>query len=332
MITLENIDIAYGSTPVLSDLSLHVPEGEFFTLLGPSGCGKSTLLRAISGFVRPSRGRVIIDGRDMTALAPEDRGIGVVFQNYALFPHLSVYDNVAFGLRVARTRKKEIEERVSEALERIGVADHARKKPAELSGGQQQRVAIARALILGAKILLLDEPLSNLDAKLREAMRDEIRDIQQRLRLTTVYVTHDQAEALALSDRVAVMEAGHLCQVGPPRALYTQPATPFVCAFVGESSRLADTDGIAPASFQGVAFVRPEDVHLGEKPGEGWVTFDAVLDRAVFQGARVRLLLRRGDSLLLADAPGYFDDRAPGETVTVSIHADKVHRYPGDPA
>ncbi|WP_172295996.1 ABC transporter ATP-binding protein [Pseudoruegeria sp. HB172150] len=328
MIDLERISVSYGDTTVMHDLSLDVRESEFFTLLGPSGCGKTTLLRTISGFVTPSSGSVHISGRDVTALAPEDRGIGVVFQNYALFPHLTVFENVAFGLRVARTNRAEIASRVQDALDRIGVAEHAAKKPAELSGGQQQRVAIARALILGARVLLLDEPLSNLDAKLREAMRDEIRDIQQRMGLTAVYVTHDQHEALAISDRVAVMESGAVRQIGTPRELYASPTSAFVCSFIGDTSCLPPHPAFQPNGRAVRAFVRPEHVHLGVRDGDGWINLEPTLERMVYQGARTRLVLRAGDTRLTAEAPSDQPEHVNGDTVPVSIRLADVHLYP----
>ena len=332
MIDLNQIDVAFGDTRVIEGLSLSIREGEFFTLLGPSGCGKTTLLRTISGFAAPAAGTVRIGGKDVTGLAPEDRGIGVVFQNYALFPHLTVFENVAFGLRVAGTARAEITERVETALERIGVPEHAGKKPAELSGGQQQRVAIARALILGAKVLLLDEPLSNLDAKLREAMRDEIRDIQQRLGLTAVYVTHDQDEALAISDRVAVMERGAIRQIGTPRDLYGAPATPFVCTFVGETSKLPPHPNLRSNGRQPEAYVRPEHVRLGTEEGDGWITLSPTVERTVYQGARLRVVLRVDDRKLVAEAPSDRHIGEPGAVLPVSIRISDLHVFPEEPS
>ena len=323
MIELRDIDVAFDGARVIERLNLSIRDGEFFTLLGPSGCGKTTLLRAISGFVAPSGGQVLVDGHDVTRVPPEDRGIGVVFQNYALFPHLSVFDNVAFGLRIARATRAEIRDKVVRSLERIGMADHAQKRPAELSGGQQQRVAIARALILGTTILLFDEPLSNLDAKLREEMRDEIRDIQQRLRLTAVYVTHDQNEALAISDRIAVMRNGAIQQIGAPRELYEAPQSAFVCTFVGETSQ------IPPTAMGGrVAFVRPEHIRFGPaSPGE--IAFEAVVERTIFQGARQRLVLRAGGMRILADVPSSDPVMPTGETRIVRVAQENAHVFEG---
>ncbi|TYC77976.1 ABC transporter ATP-binding protein [Stappia sp. BW2] len=319
MIELQEIDVTFDGKRVIEKLSLSVSDGEFFTLLGPSGCGKTTLLRTVSGFVNPSAGRVYINGQDVSARPPEDRGIGVVFQNYALFPHMSVYDNVAYGLRTAGASRARIRDEVPRALERIGVADHARKKPAELSGGQQQRVAIARALILGTKVLLFDEPLSNLDAKLREVMRDEIRDIQTRLGLTVIYVTHDQQEALAISDRIAVMNAGKIRQIGSPRALYTAPADRFACTFIGETSRLPSHLLPGHADVKKEAYVRPEHIRIGAAEKNDDLGFETSLERVTFLGARQRLQLRHGNARLIAEAPSDFIAGAPDAVIAVHV-------------
>lgn len=322
MIELNHVTVAFDGTPVIEDLDLSIRGGEFFTLLGPSGCGKTTLLRAISGFVAPAAGQVRLDGSDITHLPPEERGIGVVFQNYALFPHLSVFENVAFGPRIAGLGRTELRRSVTEAIARIGLAEHADKKPAELSGGQQQRVAIARALILGTRVLLFDEPLSNLDAKLREDMRDEIRDIQQRLGLTALYVTHDQTEALAISDRIAVMHGGRVCQIGTPRELYDRPASEFVCGFVGETSRLPPHEGLSG----GQAFARPEHIRIGAA-GANEVTFQTVLERVIFQGARQRLILRVGGARIVADVPASASFGPPGGTLQASVDKAAIHVF-----
>jgi iron(III) transport system ATP-binding protein len=223
-------------------VSFSVPTGKLFTLLGPSGCGKSTTLRCIAGLERPEAGTIAIDGKvvfssDKNCFVPPDkRGIGMVFQSYAIWPHMTVYENVAYALEVKRTPRAEVRERVMEALERVGLAALAERPAPQLSGGQQQRVALARAVVGRPSLLLFDEPLSNLDAKLRERMREEIRELQQRLKITAVYVTHDQAEALALSDSIAVMEAGRIVALGSPREVYGAPATRFVADFVGSAN------------------------------------------------------------------------------------------------
>jgi iron(III) transport system ATP-binding protein len=323
MIDLSDITVAFDGPPVIERLDLSIGAGEFFTLLGPSGCGKTTLLRTIAGFVSPSAGSVRLDGADITRLPPEQRSIGVVFQNYALFPHLSVFDNVAFGPRVAGLGRAEITRQVARALDRIGLAGHAAKKPAELSGGQQQRVAIARALILGTPVLLLDEPLSNLDAKLRDEMREEIRDMQRRLGLTAVYVTHDQTEALAISDRIAVMDQGRIRQIGAPRELYERPASPFVCSFIGETSRLPPDDRLSG----GQAFARPEHIRIGDG-GADAVAFDAVLERVIFKGACQRLILRAGSARLIADVPASATVGPPGGALRASVERAAIHLFP----
>lgn len=332
MIELQEIDVTFDGKKVIEDLSLSVAEGEFFTLLGPSGCGKTTLLRTVSGFVGPSAGSVHINGRNVSAFPPEDRGIGVVFQNYALFPHMSVYDNVAYGLRTAGASRTRIRDEVPRALERIGVADHAHKKPAELSGGQQQRVAIARALILGTKVLLFDEPLSNLDAKLREAMRDEIRDIQTRLGLTVIYVTHDQHEALAISDRIAVMNAGKIRQIGSPRSLYNAPADRFVCTFIGETSRLPSQLLPHHPGSERETYVRPEHLRIGAAEQDDDLGFEASLQRVTFQGARQRLQLGLGDARLIAEAPADFDPGVPGAVIALHVRRSDLLVFEKAPA
>ncbi|KYH31625.1 ABC transporter ATP-binding protein [Neomoorella mulderi] len=223
----------FGSFTAVDDLNLCVGDGELLALLGPSGCGKTTTLRCISGFELPDEGDVFFGDKQVTLLPPEQRNIGMVFQNYALFPHMTVYENIAFGLRLRRCTKAEIHRRVCEVLERVGLSGAGERYPRQLSGGQQQRVALARALVISPSLLLLDEPLANLDAKLREEMRFYIRSLQKNVGITAVYVTHDQAEAMVLADRVAVMFAGKLAQIGPPAEVYRHPATPEVAQFIG---------------------------------------------------------------------------------------------------
>ncbi len=231
-------DYGVGGAAV-DHLDLDVAKGALVGLLGPSGCGKTTTLRMIAGLVPPTSGEILLDGRDLTAIPTHRRNIGMVFQNYALFPHMTVADNVAFGLQMRTVPKSEIWSRVAEALALVRLGGFEQRKPRALSGGQQQRVALARALVIHPDLLLLDEPLSNLDAKLREEMRDEIRDIQKRLAITTVFVTHDQTEALTLCDRIAVIDRGRLVQFGAPEDVYERPATPFVARFVGRINTLA---------------------------------------------------------------------------------------------
>ena len=233
-VEITNLSVEYQKgKPVLFDLSLDVEEGQLLSLLGPSGCGKTTTLRSIAGFVYPSAGSIFIDGQDVSKLPPDKRDIGLVFQSYALFPHLSVFDNVAFGLKMRKINKENIESRVEEALKIVDLADFGNRKPGQLSGGQRQRVALARAIVIEPKLMLYDEPLSNLDAKLRVRMRAELRQLQQRLGITAIYVTHDQVEALAISDKVAVMNEGRLEQARSPETIYCKPETPFVASFMG---------------------------------------------------------------------------------------------------
>ncbi|MEK7716114.1 MAG: ATP-binding cassette domain-containing protein, partial [candidate division NC10 bacterium] len=228
----------YGALRAVDRVDLTVHEGELLSLLGPSGCGKTTTLNLIAGFLQPTAGRIVIDGEDVTRRPAHERDLGMVFQSYALFPHMSVFDNVAFGLRERRVPKAEIAPRVRDALGLVRLEGRERERPAHLSGGMQQRVALARALVYRPRVLLLDEPLAALDKKLREEMRGELREIQRSVSITTIFVTHDQAEALALSDRIAVMDRGRVEQIGAPREIYERPATRFVADFIGASSIL----------------------------------------------------------------------------------------------
>ena len=231
---VDKITKKYGKVIAVNKVSFRVVNGEILSLLGPSGCGKTTTLRIIAGLTMPDEGKVLLGERDITRLPPEQRGMGMVFQNYALWPHMTVYENVAFPLRARRLPRDEIDKRVKEALELVKLYELRNRYPHQLSGGQQQRVALARALAVQPKVLLLDEPLSNLDAKLREEMRFELRELQKKLGITAVYVTHDQAEALALSDRIAVMNAGRIMQIGTPKEIYEEPANTFVADFIGK--------------------------------------------------------------------------------------------------
>ena len=238
MVKFENVEIRYGDFVAIDDLNLEIKEGEFFTFLGTSGCGKTTSLRALVGFITPSKGKVIVAGKDVTNLPVENRNIGMVFQSYALFPTMTVYENIAFGMKVKKLPKAEIDRKIREVAKKIKITDEQlQKNVSELSGGQQQRVALARAIVLEPKILCLDEPLSNLDAKLRIDMRLELKRLQKELGITTLYVTHDQEEALTLSDRIAVFNNGYIEQVGTPYEIYNSSKSEFVCDFIGDINR-----------------------------------------------------------------------------------------------
>ncbi len=254
---LEGIAKNFGGHAALHGIDLEIASGEFFSILGPSGCGKTTLLRVIAGLETPTAGRVLLDSRDITALSPQARGIGLVFQNYALFPHMSVFDNVAFGLRSRRMEAGAVRKRVETILDAVGLQGKIQTPVPHLSGGEQQRVAVARALVIEPDLLLFDEPLSNLDAALRLRTREEIRRLQRSTGVTTVYVTHDQAEAMSLSDRVAVMQAGSVEQVGPPQDIYAAPRSRFVAAFLGGGTMLEGVIDLRAGTFRAGAFTVP---------------------------------------------------------------------------
>lgn len=269
-VSLQNVTVTFGGVTALEDVSLNVRNGEFFTLVGPSGCGKTTTLRVIAGFDHPDAGSVRIDGSSMQGIPPEDRSVGIVFQNYALFPHMTVRENVAYGLRFSDPPgEQSTNDRVDDLLDLVDMVGMGDREPSGLSGGQQQRIALARALAPGPDVLLLDEPLSALDARLRERLRLTIREIQQQLGTTTVYVTHNQSEALAISDRVAVVNDGRIEQVGSPEQVYREPATRFVAEFVGDTNLLSGTVSATDPpqmTFEGHTLSLPPDadVSLGE--------------------------------------------------------------------
>lgn len=297
MIELKDVKVVYGNFQAVKGVSFIVQNGEFFTLLGPSGCGKTSSLRAIAGFEKVSSGKIILNGKDIAPLAPEERDIGFVFQNYALFPSMTVHDNIAFGLKIRHVRKSEAEERIQKMAEMIGITEHLSKKISQISGGQQQRVAIARALITKPCLLLMDEPLSNLDAKLRISMRSEIKRIQQELGIVAIYVTHDQEEAMAISDRIAVFNNGLIEQIGTPQEVYRNPKTEFVAKFVGDINEISNMDVINTDSENKLtqrAYIRPEKVHLRalkDEVPENVVSFPAKIVEREFLGAATKILL-----------------------------------------
>jgi len=336
---IEHLEKSFGATKVVKDFNLGVEQGEFVSFLGPSGCGKTTTLRMVAGFETPSQGAIRIGGKDMGRLRPNQRNIGMVFQAYALFPNLTVAQNVAFGLKVAGESRKVIDERVAEMLETIGLPELGNRYPFQLSGGQQQRVALARALAVRPQVLLLDEPLSALDAKIRVSLRGEIRAIQKKLGITTIYVTHDQEEALSMSDRIVVMHQGIADQVGTPFEIYNRPATRFVANFVGTLT-LLEAEVLDPAagrvSIGGTEAtlgrelppgavtlaVRPEMVSLGAAPGRETQLTGRIVD-VDFLGSVIRLRARIGDAVLAFDTFNDSHANPPrvGSEVTLSLAA-----------
>jgi len=312
-VELDKLVRIFGQTRALDGFSLSIEPGEFVALLGPSGCGKTTALRVLAGFERLDRGRVVLDGQDIANLSAQKRDMGMVFQSYSLFPNMNALTNVAYGLRMRRQRPQQRKQKAGELLELVGLGDQAAKYPHQMSGGQQQRVALARALAIEPRVLLLDEPLSALAAKVRAELRDEIRSLQQRLSSTTVFVTHDQEEALSMADRVCVMSTGRNEQTATPSVLYARPATPFVAEFVGVSSRVPVErhggevvifdqsckirSGDTADPFEAVdALLRPEDVSIVVDPaGKGFVTHRS------FLGATTRLVVQVGEIPIRVD-------------------------------
>ncbi len=317
-VVLRSLARRYDDVWAVSDLSLEIQKGESVALLGPSGCGKTTALRMIAGLVAPTAGTIEVGGRDITSVPPHRRNLGYVFQSYALFPHMSVHANVAFGLEERRLARDAIARRVAEALAQVRLAGLEQRRPRELSGGQQQRVALSRALAIQPDVLLLDECLSNLDAKLRDAMRLELREIQKSSGVTTIFVTHDQTEALTLCDRVAVMNAGRIEQVASPRDIYDRPATRFVAAFVGRSNQLAATrdatgrpmlggiaiKGPAPPEGEIDVFLRPQRVALrppSEPLSDDLNALPGRITSVLFVGDRLEIAVETAAGQLLAE-------------------------------
>jgi len=300
---IKGLSKVLGGRTIIDNLDLSVKEGELVSLLGPSGCGKTTTLRMIGGFLTPDRGSIVVAGRDVTALGAERRPSAMVFQNYALWPHMTVFKNVAYPLKIRKLSKAEIKERVTAVLDLVNLRHHHDSRPAQISGGEQQRVALARALVQEPDLLLLDEPLSNLDAKLRVKVREDIREIQQRLGITTVIVTHDQDEALSMSDRVAVMNEGRIEQYSTPGELYSRPKTAFVATFIGTMNRIKGTfrDGLIGPGDD-VVGVRPEDVLFATEQVPG--SMPATVERIIPRGHFHEVLLQRSDALLRAYLTG----------------------------
>jgi putative spermidine/putrescine transport system ATP-binding protein len=343
---LDNLVKAFGPNTVVKGANLSFNKGEFISLLGPSGCGKTTILRMIAGFERPTSGDILVEGKDITPLAPNQRKIGMVFQAYALFPNMNVEDNVAFGLKIAGMPGAERRARVEEMLKLIGLTGYGKRFPFEMSGGQQQRVALARALAPKPRMLLLDEPLSALDAKIRVSLRQEIRSIQRDLGITTIFVTHDQEEALSISDRIVVMSAGNVEQFGTPFEVYNRPATRFVAGFVGTLNTLsarvvsvADKavsvdgqtftlptlpDGARPDAPLSLT-LRPEAVSLGKPNGQD-VVLQGKVKEVSFLGSVIRLSVDLGDNMLSLDT--FNDTHTPppeiDQTIEVSLSSHDI--------
>lgn len=346
-IQLKQLAKSYGGHTAVAGIDLHIGDGEFFSLLGPSGCGKSTTLRMIAGFVRPTSGQVLIGSDDVTALPPEKRDIGIVFQNYAIFPHMDVAANIAFGLKLRKRPREEIRQKVTEALRQVGLSGYEERYQRELSGGEQQRVALARVLVTEPRILLLDEPLSALDKSLREEMKYWIKELQKKLGITTVYVTHDQDEALTMSDRIGVMQKAKIMQVGTPAEIYEAPKSLFVTSFIGHSNIL---DGIVGATGNGAdregdgqltvlvegtplatrgpqnltpgqavkLVVRPESVMI-EPEADIPLRMPATVLSETYQGALVRYQLAVGAQKIVAELQNRSGNRrfSPGASVMV---------------
>jgi ABC-type Fe3+/spermidine/putrescine transport system ATPase subunit len=347
MLTLEGVTKRFGKVQAVQNVSLTVQEGEFFSLLGPSGCGKTSLLRTVAGIYAADSGRILLKGADLSGKPMHARDIALVFQNYALFPHLTIFENVAFGLVMRKVPRAEIAARVSEALALVRMQGFDARKPSELSGGQQQRIALARAVVVQPSLLLLDEPLSNLDAKLRDEMREEIHALQRKLRLTTILVTHDLREAFAVSDRVAVMGSGTVEQVGTPAEIYDNPASHFVASFVGHQNifrgvteavdggavSIAGDDGLKWRALAGEktwsvggrtwGTIRPERIRVGDGP------HTAEVEETAYLGGSVELRLRLGVTRLRTHAAnlGQAIPRV-GETVRIGWREEDVIAAP----
>ena len=300
MIKLNDIVVKFGDFTALHDINVQVREGEFFTFLGPSGCGKTTTLRTITGFIEPVSGTVVVKDRDITHVPIEKRNIGIVFQSYALFPTMTVYDNIAFGLKIQKLRKDEIDQKVREIARKVDLSDEQLQKAvSQLSGGQQQRVDIARALVTGPAIICMDEPLSNLDAKLRVQLRNELKKMQKDFGITTIYVTHDQEEALTLSDRIAVFNKGYIEQIGTPNEVYNFSKTEFVCNFIGDINRLSDEVAAkAGLDLKKHNYVRLERLHVNVEPRPGQVALPGTVTMREYYGLYIKYYIDLGSQII----------------------------------
>jgi putative spermidine/putrescine transport system ATP-binding protein len=321
-LSIQGLHKSYGATPIFSDIDCEIGQGEFVTLLGPSGCGKSTLLRCIAGLTGVNGGQILLGGQDLVPLAPQKRGIGMVFQSYALFPNMTVQQNVAFGLRMQRVGKAESSQRVGEALAMVELGDFAERYPHQLSGGQCQRVALARSLVTRPRLLLLDEPLSALDARIRKHLREQIRSIQQELGLTTIFVTHDQEEALVMSDRIFLMNAGRIVQSGDAETLYTAPADAFAAGFIGNYNLLdaPTASRLLGRPLSSQVAIRPEAIVLGQGP------ISAIIRSHSLLGNIIRYRVDAGGVELLVDVLNRSADdlHANGHPISLDIAAHAV--------
>ena len=330
MIELKNIVVKFDKFTALHHINVHVKEGEFFTFLGPSGCGKTTTLRTITGFIEPSEGTVSVKGRDITHVPIEERNIGIVFQSYALFPTMTVYDNIAFGLKVKKLKKPEIDKRVREIAKKVDLSDEQLAKAvSQLSGGQQQRVAIARALVTGPAIICMDEPLSNLDAKLRVQLRNELKRMQKEFGITTIYVTHDQEEALTLSDRIAVFNKGYIEQIGTPNEVYNHSKTEFVCNFIGDINRLSPEVsralGADPAMHN---YIRLERIHVNVEPKQSDVVLPGTVESMEYYGLYIKYTIGLGSqSIKVIEKNDGVNIYEPGQQVKVVLNPRDVMAY-----
>ncbi|MBQ9331612.1 MAG: ABC transporter ATP-binding protein [Oscillospiraceae bacterium] len=336
MIKLNDIVVKFGDFTALHDINVHVKEGEFFTFLGPSGCGKTTSLRTITGFIEPVSGSVVVKDRDITHVPIEDRNIGIVFQSYALFPTMTVYDNIAFGLKIKKMKKPEIDKKVREIARKVDLSDEQLMKAvSQLSGGQQQRVAIARALVTEPAIICMDEPLSNLDAKLRVQLRNELKQMQKEFGITTIYVTHDQEEALTLSDRIAVFNKGYIEQIGTPNEVYNFSKTEFVCNFIGDINRLSGPvvrqmiDAGAELKETWHNYIRLERMHVNVEAQPGQTVVSGTVTRREYYGLYIKYYIDIGCQTVKVieknDGVRIYEE---GQQVSVVIDPRDVMAYP----
>ncbi|QZY53435.1 ABC transporter ATP-binding protein [Leucobacter tenebrionis] len=340
-VSVQGVHKQFGDLVAVKDLNIDIRAGEFFSMLGPSGSGKTTVLRMIAGFEEPTSGRILLHGNDVTASAPFDREVNTVFQDYALFPHLSIAENVAYGLKVRGVSKGERARLVGEALEQVQLSHVAERRPSQLSGGQRQRIALARALILRPKVLLLDEPLGALDKQLREQMQFELKQIQRDVGITFVFVTHDQEEALTLSDRVAVFNDGKIEQVGSPREVYEFPQTEFVARFLGITNLLAGDTALAILGDSSPHSVRPERVQLADPTAPaaaGTVSLPGRVLETVYAGAHTRYLVETESGMrFIAEKQNNQTPRTDpsvrrGDSVSLQFERDHAVAVPGEPA